>query len=202
VIVGKLKREVKHLPLRQNPQMDVQAQDRAHRIGQTKPVLIFRLVSAHTIETKILQRASEKRKLEALVIAKGKFKMPALAATIANGTTKKETMAEMAASLMRLEGEKIEVVPETKEGKKAVLSDEDLEMLLDRSPKVFDERGEGWISARGARTTMMGGEACDGQLDHGSIGGGKKATFAVYQAPADEGSEALLANTLVSGNDV
>jgi len=51
--------------------MDAQAQDRAHRIGQTKPVLIFRLVSAHTIETKIMQKASEKRQLEALVIAKG-----------------------------------------------------------------------------------------------------------------------------------
>jgi SNF2 family DNA or RNA helicase len=53
--------------------MDLQAQDRAHRIGQTKPVLIFRLVSRHTIESKIMQRASEKRQLEALVIAKGKL---------------------------------------------------------------------------------------------------------------------------------
>ena len=52
--------------------MDLQAQDRAHRIGQTKPVLIYRLVSRHTIESKIMQRASEKRQLEALVIAKGK----------------------------------------------------------------------------------------------------------------------------------
>jgi ATP-dependent DNA helicase len=52
--------------------MDLQAQDRAHRIGQTRPVLIFRLVSRHTIENKIMQRASEKRQLEALVIAKGK----------------------------------------------------------------------------------------------------------------------------------
>ena len=51
--------------------MDAQAMDRAHRIGQTKPVLIFRLVTAHTVETKIMQRATEKRKLEALVIAKG-----------------------------------------------------------------------------------------------------------------------------------
>ena len=56
-----------------NPQMDAQAQDRAHRIGQTRPVLIFRLVSAHTVETKIMQRATEKRKLEVLVIAKGKI---------------------------------------------------------------------------------------------------------------------------------
>ncbi|KAI9455636.1 hypothetical protein HD554DRAFT_2147733 [Boletus coccyginus] len=34
----------------QNPQMDIRAQDRAHRIGQTKPVLVFRLVTARTIE--------------------------------------------------------------------------------------------------------------------------------------------------------
>jgi ATP-dependent DNA helicase len=53
--------------------MDIQAQDRAHRIGQTKPVLIFRLVSKHTVEEKILERANEKRRLEALVIAKGLF---------------------------------------------------------------------------------------------------------------------------------
>jgi SNF2 family DNA or RNA helicase len=48
--------------------MDAQAQYRVHRIGQTKLTFIFRLVSAHIIET---QRATEKRKLEALVIAKG-----------------------------------------------------------------------------------------------------------------------------------
>jgi len=51
--------------------MDLQAQDRAHRIGQTRPVLIFRLVSKRTIEDKIMERAKEKRQLEALVIAKG-----------------------------------------------------------------------------------------------------------------------------------
>jgi ATP-dependent DNA helicase len=61
-----------------NPQMDLQAQDRAHRIGQTRPVLIYRLVSRHTIESKIMQRASEKRQLEALVIAKGKFNLTPL----------------------------------------------------------------------------------------------------------------------------
>ena len=179
--------------------MDAQAQDRAHRIGQTKPVLIFRLVSAHTIETKILQRASEKRKLEALVIAKGKFKMPALAANVAmggTGTTKKETMAEMAASLLKLEGEKIEVVPETKEGKRGVLSDEDLEVLLDRRPEVFRERGEGWISSRAQSGAVPGTTKTDarensGQLDHAALGSGKKTAFAVYQAPIDKGSESL-----------
>jgi len=67
--------------------MDAQAQDRAHRIGQTNPVLIFRLVSAHTIETKIMQRATEKRKLEALVIAKGSL-FPSLANQLVQNTDK------------------------------------------------------------------------------------------------------------------
>ena len=35
--------------------MDLQAQDRAHRIGQTKPVRVFRLVSQHSVEEKILE---------------------------------------------------------------------------------------------------------------------------------------------------
>ena len=56
--------------------MDMQAQDRAHRIGQTRPVLIFRIVTAHTIENTIMERANQKRRLEALVIAKGWLSLP------------------------------------------------------------------------------------------------------------------------------
>ncbi|KIJ62436.1 hypothetical protein HYDPIDRAFT_114552 [Hydnomerulius pinastri MD-312] len=163
-----------------NPQMDIQAQDRAHRIGQKKPVLIFRLMTAHTIETKIMHRATEKRKLEALVIAKGKFKMPGQA-----GRTKADGITEMAAALLKLESEQIKVVPETREGKKGVLSDADLEMLLDRSDAVFTDRGKGW-SSNGA------GEGED-------AAGAKRAAFAVYEAPVNEGNE-LVAK--IMGEDV
>lgn len=54
----------------QNPQADLQAQDRCHRIGQTKPVVVYRLVTANTIDQKILEKASAKRKLEQMVIHK------------------------------------------------------------------------------------------------------------------------------------
>ena len=54
-----------------NPQMDLQAQDRAHRIGQKKPVKVFRLITEHTIEERILSRALQKLKLDALVIQSG-----------------------------------------------------------------------------------------------------------------------------------
>jgi len=54
----------------QNPQSDLQAQDRCHRIGQTKPVVVYRLVTANTIDQKIVERAAAKRKLEKLIIHK------------------------------------------------------------------------------------------------------------------------------------
>ena len=57
----------------QNPQADLQAQDRCHRIGQTKPVVVYRLVTANTIDQKILEKASAKRKLEQMVIHKSEW---------------------------------------------------------------------------------------------------------------------------------
>jgi len=57
-----------------NPQQDLQAQDRCHRIGQTKPVMIYRLVTAKTIDQKIVERAAAKRRLEKMIIHSKKFK--------------------------------------------------------------------------------------------------------------------------------
>ena len=48
-----------------------QAQARAHRIGQTRPVVVYRLVSAGTCEETIVARAAEKLKLEQLAIHDG-----------------------------------------------------------------------------------------------------------------------------------
>ncbi|GAB9472248.1 Snf2 family helicase/atpase and f-box protein [Globisporangium polare] len=56
-----------------NPAMDAQAQDRAHRIGQTRDVHIYRLVSEHTVEENILKKAQQKRHLDFLVMAEGQF---------------------------------------------------------------------------------------------------------------------------------
>lgn len=56
-----------------NPMMDLQAQDRAHRIGQTKEVRVFRLICAETIEVSILERANRKLRMDAQVIQAGQF---------------------------------------------------------------------------------------------------------------------------------
>lgn len=57
-----------------NPQNDLQAQDRCHRIGQTRPVIVYRLVAANTVDQFMVQRAEAKRVLERLIINRTKFK--------------------------------------------------------------------------------------------------------------------------------
>lgn len=51
-----------------NPQADLQAMDRAHRIGQTKQVKVFRFITENAIEEKVLERAAQKLRLDQLVI--------------------------------------------------------------------------------------------------------------------------------------
>eukprot|EP01018_Ginkgo_biloba_P038739 Gb_04358 [translate_table: standard] len=56
-----------------NPAMDQQAQDRCHRIGQTREVHSYRLISNSTIEENILKKANQKRVLDNLVIQSGGY---------------------------------------------------------------------------------------------------------------------------------
>jgi len=46
-----------------NPAVEDQASDRAHRIGQQRPVTVYRLVAKDTIEEKILKLHTTKRDL-------------------------------------------------------------------------------------------------------------------------------------------
>ncbi|MBO8695539.1 ATP-dependent helicase, partial [Staphylococcus aureus] len=55
-----------------NPPMDLQAMDRAHRIGQKKQVRVFRLITENTVEEKIVERAEVKLRLDKLVIQQGR----------------------------------------------------------------------------------------------------------------------------------
>ena len=56
-----------------NPQMDLQAMDRAHRIGQKKQVKVFRMVTENTVDEKIVERAAVKLRLDRMVIQQGRL---------------------------------------------------------------------------------------------------------------------------------
>ncbi|KAJ6859528.1 ATP-dependent DNA helicase DDM1-like [Populus alba x Populus x berolinensis] len=107
-----------------NPQMDLQAMDRCHRIGQTKPVHVYRLTTAQSVEGRILKRAFSKLKLEHVVIGKGQFHQER------TKSTGSDLMEEEMLALLRDE--------ETAEDKliQTDISDEDLERVLDRSDLV------------------------------------------------------------------
>ncbi|XP_065829601.1 SWI/SNF-related matrix-associated actin-dependent regulator of chromatin subfamily A member 5-like isoform X2 [Oscarella lobularis] len=61
-----------------NPQVDLQAMDRAHRIGQTKQVRVFRFITEHTVEERMVERAEMKLRLDHVVIQQGRL-LPAQA---------------------------------------------------------------------------------------------------------------------------
>jgi superfamily II DNA/RNA helicase len=57
-----------------NPHQDSQAQDRCHRIGQTRPVIVYRLLTAGSIEIEVMEKQISKKKLERLTIHGGDFR--------------------------------------------------------------------------------------------------------------------------------
>jgi DNA helicase INO80 len=57
-----------------NPTVDQQAMDRAHRLGQTKQVTVYRLITRNSIEERMRQRAKQKDEIHNLVISGGEFR--------------------------------------------------------------------------------------------------------------------------------
>ncbi|XP_034993732.1 lymphoid-specific helicase isoform X1 [Zootoca vivipara] len=111
-----------------NPQSDLQAQDRCHRIGQTKPVVVYRFVTANTIDQKIVERAAAKRKLEKLIIHKNQFKGGKFGINQSKSCLDPKELIELLQSR--------DYDREVKGSREKVITDKDLELLLDRSDLI------------------------------------------------------------------
>eukprot|EP00924_Labyrinthula_sp_SR-Ha-C_P000515 augustus_masked-scaffold_27-processed-gene-1.2-mRNA-1 protein AED:0.03 eAED:0.03 QI:0/-1/0/1/-1/1/1/0/1102 len=98
-----------------NPQADLQAQDRAHRIGQKKEVTVFRFITEGTVEEKIVERAEKKLYLDAVVVQQGRLQQ-------ANQKLNKEELMTMvkfgADAIFKSEG--------------ATITDEDIDVILSK----------------------------------------------------------------------
>lgn len=79
-----------------NPAVDAQAQDRCHRIGQTKPVTIYRLITECTVEENILKKAKQKKTLNRMVIKDGSFTTDFLAGLDLSSLIKKPALRKEA----------------------------------------------------------------------------------------------------------
>jgi superfamily II DNA/RNA helicase len=98
-----------------NPQMDLQAMDRAHRIGQTKEVQVFRFMTEDSVEVKVIEKAYKKLALDALVIQQGRLQD-------AKGSVGKEDLLQM----VRYGAEKIF------SGASGAITSEDIDTILQK----------------------------------------------------------------------
>mmetsp|Transcript_15154 Transcript_15154/g.46849 ORF Transcript_15154/g.46849 Transcript_15154/m.46849 type:complete len:589 (-) Transcript_15154:74-1840(-) len=56
-----------------NPHQDSQAMDRAHRIGQTRPVMVYRLLTNGSVEISMMEKQISKKKLERMAVTGGDY---------------------------------------------------------------------------------------------------------------------------------
>ncbi|KAK4123860.1 hypothetical protein N657DRAFT_573407 [Parathielavia appendiculata] len=99
-----------------NPHQDLQAQDRAHRIGQKNEVRILRLISSASVEEKILERARFKLDMDGKVIQAGRF-------------DNKSSETDRDAMLRTL----LETADMAESGEQEEMDDEELNMILARN---------------------------------------------------------------------
>ncbi|KAI5464922.1 ISWI chromatin-remodeling complex ATPase ISW2 [Mariannaea sp. PMI_226] len=132
-----------------NPQQDLQAQDRCHRIGQTRPVIVYRLATKDTVEEQLLLSADAKRRLEKLVIKKGGFK------TMGQKRDMREELdQESLKALLLKDGEVYQT-----SGGADILSDADLKVLCDRSEAAYERAASGDGDADAYRVVETGAES-------------------------------------------
>lgn len=108
-----------------NPHQDLQAQDRAHRIGQTKEVRIFRLITEDSVEENILARAQYKLDIDGKVIQAGKF----------DHRSTEEDREAFLRSLLEDKGTSSEAREAEEESDE--LDDEELNIILKRSDQEY-----------------------------------------------------------------
>ncbi|BFI43349.1 protein Mpsnf1.24 [Marchantia polymorpha subsp. ruderalis] len=116
-----------------NPQMDQQAEDRAHRIGQKKEVRVFVLVSVGSIEEEILERAKSKMGIDAKVIQAGLF----------NTTSTAQERREMLEEIMRRGADALgtDVPSEREINRLAARNDEEYKMFEEMDEVRRKEEG-------------------------------------------------------------
>lgn len=132
-----------------NPQQDLQAQDRCHRIGQIRPVIVYRLATRDTVEESLLMSADAKRRLEKLVIKKGGFK------TMGQKIDNREQLdAETLRALLLKDGQVYET-----SGSDEILSEDDLATLCDRSDEAYDRAASGLGDADKFRVVETGADS-------------------------------------------
>eukprot|EP00698_Gefionella_okellyi_P009866 TRINITY_DN2530_c0_g1_i3.p1 TRINITY_DN2530_c0_g1~~TRINITY_DN2530_c0_g1_i3.p1 ORF type:complete len:1174 (+),score=207.58 TRINITY_DN2530_c0_g1_i3:3464-6985(+) len=123
-----------------NPHMDMQAQARAHRIGQKNEVLVFRMLTITPMEQYMLDKATFKLDVDAKVIQAGKF----------NSTTSDRERHEMLEELLSKSNDddvgKDEIPNDLQLNKMLMRSDQEFAMFQRMDSELEDRRAAEWLS--------------------------------------------------------
>ena len=147
-----------------NPQADLQAMARAHRIGQTRPVSIYRLVSKETVEEEVLERARNKLMLEFITIQRGVTDKDAkeLSNKMARAGKGMEapSSSEDISRILKRRGEKMFL----QSGNQKKLEELDIDSVLENAEEHQTEQPEG-IAADGGEEFLKSFEYMDVKVD-------------------------------------
>ena len=144
-----------------NPQADLQAMARAHRIGQLKPVNVYRLVSKDTIEEEILERARNKRMLEFITIQRGVTdrQQKDIDAKV-NRVTSEPNSADDINNILKRRGQKMF----EQSGNQKKLEELDIDALLENAEEHKTEQAAG-LTSDGGEEFLKNFEYTDVKLD-------------------------------------
>ena len=147
-----------------NPQADLQAMARAHRIGQKNPVTVYRLVSKDTVEEEVLERARNKLMLEFLTIQRGvtdkdtkelSARMAKASASVAVPTTSDDI-----SRILKKRGQKMF----EQSGNQKKLEALDIDAVLENAEEHQTEQPEG-MTADGGEEFLKSFEYTDVKID-------------------------------------
>ena len=121
-----------------NPQVDLQAIDRVHRIGQTKPVKIYRFMIKESIEEILLSRSGSKRVLEKLVMKFGGAAKYDNELNITQMMELSKVNFRSRSNKVVIDDDEKEFVEEEQEEEEVLLNDDEMNELMDRSMECYN----------------------------------------------------------------
>lgn len=119
-----------------NPQADLQAMDRAHRIGQQKQVYVYRFVTNKSAEEKVLEKAAQKLRLDQLVIQQGRT-LNKVAKNSANQNA--VNLKDALIGMIQHGAKEVFENKNRKKGEKSEMFDDDIDAILARGAERTKE---------------------------------------------------------------
>jgi len=138
-----------------NPHQDSQAMDRCHRIGQDRPVAVYRLLTAGSVDMEMMEKQISKKKLDRMAIAGGDFRK--------GGSRSKSDKLNHATLEKLLEDDIHDFANKSDNIEDIRIDDDELDGIMDRQ-RLF-EKGSNELKAEGRMYDILESKTSDNPLE-------------------------------------